>query len=105
MSDKSISKPTYELSTIQELLDNPRTQIITDLAYCAAVSLGYAGKEEIVEVVKRITFNDFYKTMEAEKRPGLWQDVYRINDRGILLYVKLQLSADGKGVVIQFKRK
>lgn len=99
------AQPIYDLCEIQRLLTDPRTGIVTGTAYYNAVGLGYAGKEEIIAVVKKIVSTDFYKSMEAEKRPGLWQDVYRVSDREILLYVKLQLTADGKGVVIQFKEK
>lgn len=45
--------------------------------------------------------------MEAEKRPGFWQDVYRTEHGGIRLYVKVQLETQASGdlvVVIQFKR-
>ena len=41
--------------------------------------------------------------MTAKQRPGLWQDVYLSNEGLLTLYIKLQKSYDGKGVVIQFK--
>lgn len=105
MPDSEINKPKYELSTIKRLLNNPKTRHITRQSYWTAVTLGYAGEDEIVEAVSKISLDDFYKTMESTDCPGLWQDVYRFEDRGIKLYVKLQLSPNDKGVVIQFKRK
>ena len=54
------------------------------------------------------TYDHFHETMEAEKRPGFWQDVYRTEHGGILLYVKVQLedsAPDDLLVVIQFKRR
>lgn len=105
MTVTSRATPTYDLSLIKKLLERPDTRIITQQSYCAAVSLGYAGAEEIVDVVRNIQPSDFYKSMESVDKPGLWQDVYRPCDRGVVLYVKLQLSKNRKGVVIQFKRK
>jgi hypothetical protein len=59
----------------------------------------------IIAVVLSLEPQDFYKTMESEQRPGLWQDVYHkrygVND----LYIKLQIDADGRAVIIQFKRR
>lgn len=105
MPDNSKAKPTYELSTIKKLLNDPKTRHITRQSYWTAVSLGYAGEDEIVEAINKISHDDFYKTMESTDCQGLWQDVYRLEDRNNMLYVKLQLSPTGKGVVIQFKRK
>ena len=33
----------------------------------------------------------------------IWQDVYRSNDSEAGIYIKLQKSVDGKGVIISFK--
>jgi len=56
----------------------------------------------IVSCVLALNAMDFYKTMEAEAAPGLWQDVYRpVYDR-IALYVKLQIDRD-EAIVISFK--
>jgi len=33
----------------------------------------------------------------------IWQDVYRTNDGNVGIYIKLQKSLDGKGVIISFK--
>lgn len=105
MPDKSKTKPTYELSTIKKLLNDPQTRHITRQSYWTAVSMGYAGEDDIVDAVNKISSDDFYKTMESTDCPGLWQDVYRVEHRSNRLYVKLQLSPAGKGVVIQFKRR
>lgn len=62
---------------------------------------------DIVECVGALRASDFRKTMEAERRPGFWQDVYRTEHGGIPLYVKVQLEGrnpDELVVVIQFKR-
>ena len=69
-----------------------------------AALLGF-DEGDIVETVLELRPPDFYKSMEAERRPGLWQDVYRASRRGFRLYVKLQLGFDGYAVVIQFERR
>ena len=47
----------------------------------------------------------FYKSMESEACPGLWQDVYHLVYRRTWLYIKLQMGADGRAVVVQYKQK
>lgn len=62
-------------------------------------------RNAIVAVVLSLEPGDFYKTMEADLSPGLWQDVYRrcVDERE--LYIKLQVDHTGRAVVIQFKRR
>ena len=86
---------------IQELV-RTGARIITLSALTGARELGF-DEEDIDEVVIGLTESDFYKTMPAEKLPGLWQDVYRPKHKGQELYVKLQIV--GKAVVISFKRR
>jgi hypothetical protein len=95
----------YDLDEIKNLLDDPNKRIVTRASRLDAVSLGYAGPDDMVERVKLLKKTEIYKTMEAEKKPGLWQDVYVTEDCGVGLYIKLQKSCDGKGVIISFKKK
>lgn len=78
--------------------------MISDVAVAGAHELGF-DREEIVEAVLSVSPSDFYKSMESERFPGLWQDVYHLSFEGADLYVKLQMDAKGRGVVIQFKRR
>ena len=97
--------PTYDLDEIKELLKSEETRIITRRDRREAVSLGYADDDAMVDRVLMLQANEFYKTMEAETMPGLWQDVYRSDDLTVTLYIKLQISFNGKGVIISFKEK
>ncbi len=97
--------PTYDLDKIKELLKAQETRIITRRDRREAVRLGYADDDAMVDRVLMLQSNEFYKTMEAESRPGLWQDVYRSDDLTVTLYIKLQISFNGKGVIISFKEK
>ncbi|GBC60566.1 motility quorum-sensing regulator MqsR [Desulfonema ishimotonii] len=95
----------YDLDEIKELLDDPGTRIITRESRKGAVRLGYAGDSDMVRRVQKLRKNEIYKTMEAEKCPGLWQDVYRTSDNAFRLYIKLQKAVNGKGVIISFKER
>lgn len=98
-----VKYPTYSLEEIKQLLKNPDTRIIRRRDRLIAASLGYADDDDMVARIIRMTSDEFYKTMEAEEVPGLWQDVYKTSERdGTRLYIKLQIHA-GSGVVISFK--
>jgi hypothetical protein len=77
---------------------------MTRTAFFDASVLGY-DQDGVKDVVLGFTAVDFYKTMAAERVPGLMQDVYRPVDRGVSLYVKVQIVANTTTVVISFKGK
>jgi len=98
-------RPTYDLQEVQRLVGQGElSRVISDAAVAGAHELGF-DREEIVEAVLSLNPSDFYKSMESDRFPGLWQDVYHLCFRGVYLYIKLQLDADGFAVVIQFKRR
>ncbi len=97
---------TYNLYEIQDLIKNPDTRVITRRCRTEASSLGYINDSEIISRVLHLKKSEIYKTMPAERCPGLWQDVYRTNDGSTELYIKLQKSYDDKkGIIIQFKER
>ena len=100
--------PSYSLPDICRLIREQRYQI-TRSATLAADKLGLKDRH-ILECVLSLHPDDFYKTMPSEKRPELWQDVYRPTYDGIWLYVKVQILTSRRtdartAVVISFKRK
>lgn len=98
-------KPTYDLQQLQQLVGQGElSRVFTQAAKEGASRLGL-GELDIVAAVLELSAAAFYKSMEAEKCPGLWQDVYHLQYRGVALYIKLQLSPDRRAVVVQFKRK
>ncbi len=102
----SSSKPKYNLNKIKKLLCESDSYYITSEAHKGGAELGYMDVESILDIVENIQEDDFHKTMPAEKVPGLWQDVYRVNDGNNKIYIKLQLAVNGKKVVVvQFKKK
>lgn len=97
--------PTYDLQLLQQLVgQGPLSRSVTQIAREGAYHMGL-DVPEIIAAVLQLGPADFYKTMESERCPGLWQDVYHLRFRGLDLYIKLQLSADRRAVVVQFKRK
>lgn len=98
-------KPTYGLQQLQQLIgQGALSSTITQAAKAGAALLGLAD-DAIVESVLALTPLHFYKSMESEQLPGLWQDVYHLEFRGLRLYIKLQLGSNGRGIVIQYKAR
>lgn len=98
-------KPHYALKTLKALFRKEETRMVTKMAQKGAASEGYMTIEDIEEVVERLRPEHFYKSMTQHQNHRVWQDVYRIYDGEKALYIKLQLSADGKkAVLIQMKR-
>jgi motility quorum-sensing regulator/GCU-specific mRNA interferase toxin len=93
--------PTYDLSTLQSLVRAGHYRV-TLSAKQGAVALGF-DTSDIEACVLSLTMKDFYKTMAAEKIPGLFQDVYRPVYAGWEIYVKLQVTSEA--VVISFKER
>lgn len=94
----------YDLDEIKDILGDPAKRIITRSSRLTAVSLGYAGDNDMVERVKKLKNTEIHKSMDSLKKLGLWQDVYITNDNGVDVYIKLQKSMNGKGVIISFKK-
>lgn len=95
--------PTYDLDELKELLQDEETRIISLDDIKEAVSLGYADDDEMVARVLKLKPKEFYKSMPAKKFQKLWQDVYYTYDGSTKLYIKLQKSFNGKGVIVSFK--
>lgn len=98
-------KPTYDLQQLQQLIGQGElSRMVTSAARAGATQCGL-DLSGVIAAVLALTPADLHKTMESEKCPGLWQDVYHLRFQDVELYIKLQLSPDGRGVVVQFKRK
>ncbi len=100
-----LGKSHYDLHEIQELLHDPDTRFITQISFTEAVKLGYASESDMVERVQKLRKTEIHKTMTTRNNNKLWQDVYITTDNNKSLYIKLQKSFDGKGIIISFKEK
>lgn len=95
--------PSYDLKEWQDIARRGRHhRRITETALDDAMTLSY-DEEDILDCCFQLDGSHFYKTMEAKKAPGLWQDVYEIEYQGMRLYVKIQINTLGKAVVVSFK--
>jgi len=95
---------SYDLEELKKLLQDENTRYITPESIREANKLGFS-ETEIIEIILSLKRDDFYKTMPAKKFQKMWQDVYKPRIKGQILYIKLQKSFNGKGVVISFKEK
>ena len=93
--------PSYDLAEVQRLVQEGSFRAAAS-AFFDAMALGF-DKSDIVDCIAQLTAAEFYKTMPAEKCPGLMQDVYRPTYLSKTLYVKVQLR-DGLAWVISFKK-
>lgn len=84
------------------MLQNQSTRSVTRRAVKDAVSLGYCDVDEMVDRVCKLNRKEFCKTMTRDSDHTLWQDVYKTEDEDCNIYIKLQKSHDGKGVIISF---
>ncbi|MDD4998188.1 MAG: type II toxin-antitoxin system MqsR family toxin [Syntrophales bacterium] len=100
-------KPHYELKKIKDLFCCTETRVITTTARKGAVLMGYMDDEDIQHAINQLCSEHFYKSMTAYHDHRVWQDVYiyPAEEEKESLYVKLQLSVDGKkAVLIQMKK-
>ena len=95
-----MAKPTYALGLIKGLMKDG-SWVLTESARDTATALGFDDEDVCDCIVNHLEDTHFYKTMESEKRRGLFQDVYYITYGGFRLYVKLQINVHA--VVVSFK--
>lgn len=96
-------KPHYLLSSIKVAFASVDTLRMTFTATTSAEALGFS-RVQVVAVVQSITPKCFYKSMTSERDHTIWQDVYHVPAKGIVLYVKFTKDARGQ-LLISFKEK
>jgi hypothetical protein len=105
---KMISKPTYPLADVQRLVNAGKCRVTGTAEMSARDELGLLRAQILVNVL-RLKATDFYKSMQSDRVPELWQDVYRptiatpLHQGGIVVYCKVQISKQGDAVVVSFK--
>lgn len=94
--------PCYNLDHIKQLIGAGQYRI-TVSALQDALAMGF-GAEDICDcVLIWLDGSHFYKSMPAERIPGLWQDVYKLAYRERHVYLKLQIGFTDQSVIISFK--
>jgi motility quorum-sensing regulator/GCU-specific mRNA interferase toxin len=91
--------PHSNLVTVKSLIEEGRVRLTTSALVCGA-ALGFDSMG-IIEVVKALTLQDFYKSMTTYADHRVWQDVYRPTTSAGEVYLKL--TVDDDLVIISFK--
>lgn len=97
-------RPTYDLEAIKAALGSADTLAMTSSALRDAVGLGF-DRTGVAETIAAIERGMFYKSMTTFADHRLWQDVYHVPARGMVLYVKFQADVVTEFTVMSFKEK
>ena len=87
MDRRTKLRATYDLRAIQAQMT---TVAAMNLRFSALKTIHEAGmsEEDALEVIRRLTTRDFYKSMPSDRDCHIWQDVYFADWCGMTLYVK-----------------
>jgi motility quorum-sensing regulator/GCU-specific mRNA interferase toxin len=102
--DMEKRRPTYDLEAIKAALGSVETLAMTTSALRDAASLGF-DRGGIVETINSIERTMFLKSMTTLTDHRVWQDVYHVPTRGLVLYVKVQVDVVTEFQVMSFKEK
>ncbi|WP_027142775.1 type II toxin-antitoxin system MqsR family toxin [Mesorhizobium sp. WSM3626] len=97
-------RPTYDLDAIKTTFGFVDTLAITTSALRDAVGLGF-DRAGMVEVIESMTRKMFVKSMTTFADHRVWQDVYHVPARDMLLYVKFQADVVTEFTIMSFKEK
>jgi motility quorum-sensing regulator/GCU-specific mRNA interferase toxin len=97
-------RPTYDLDAIKTAIGSVATLAITTTALRNAAELGF-DRAGIVEVIGSVERKMFVKSMTTFADHRVWQDVYHVPARDLLLYVKFQADVVTEFMVMSFKEK
>jgi motility quorum-sensing regulator/GCU-specific mRNA interferase toxin len=95
--------PQYALDAIKATFCDVPSLRLTSTARRSARDLDFT-LVDVVAVIQSTTREYFYKSMTTYASSVVWQDVYHVPYRGVVLYVKFTLDPDGH-LVISFKEK
>lgn len=97
-------RPTYDLEAIKLAIGSLETLAVTTTALRQATELGF-DRSGIVETIVGIERRMFFKSMTTFADPRVWQDVYHVPARGLMLYLKFQADVITEFRVMSFKEK
>jgi motility quorum-sensing regulator/GCU-specific mRNA interferase toxin len=97
-------RPTYDLGAIKEAIGSVETLALTSSALRDAAFLGF-DRGAIVETILGIERRMFFKSMTTFRDHRVWQDVYHVPARGLVLYVKFQADVVTEFTLVSFKEK
>ena len=96
-------KPHYDLLTVQSAVRLRGADAFTATALIGAQAMGLEIAQAI-EVVCSMSRSDFYKSMTTHASSKIWQDVYHVEWREVMMYLKFTIDDNGY-LVVSFKAK
>lgn len=97
-------RPTYDLEAIKLASGSAETLAMTTSALRDALTLGF-DRNGVAETINGIDRRMFYKSMTTFADHRVWQDVYHVPARDLVLYVKFQADVVTEFTVMSFKEK
>jgi len=97
-------RPTYDLEAIKTALGSVETLAMMSSALRDAMAIGF-DRNGVTETIQGIDRRMFYKSMTTFADHRVWQDVYHVPARGMVLYVKFQADVVTEFTVMSFKEK
>ena len=91
--------PTYNLESFKQSKFE-----IKQSALLGAAALGF-GRAEIHEAISNMTPQHFYKSMTSYSNHKIWQDVYHVPYKDLLLYIKFTQGTITDFSLLSFKEK
>ena len=91
--------PTYSLEEFKNSDFN-----ITLTAKKTAYELGF-NSEDIHNVISSMELKHFYKSMTSYANHKIWQDVYHVPYKNMILYVKFTQNVLSEFTLLSFKEK
>ena len=95
--------PTYDLEGFRQEFCSAQALRMTRTAQNSALALGLT-LQDVVQMVQGMKSIHFYKSMTTHTDHRIWQDVYHVPWRGLVLYVKLMVDELGR-LIISLKEK
>lgn len=97
-------RPTYDLDAIKMTFGSVDSLALTTSALRDATSLGF-DRVGVVEVIGGMTRKMFVKSMTTFADHRVWQDVYHVPARDLILYLKFQANVVTEFTIMSFKEK
>ncbi|MBD0416237.1 type II toxin-antitoxin system MqsR family toxin [Oryzicola mucosus] len=97
-------RPTYDLDAIRTVLGSAETLAMTSSALRDAIGLGF-DRHAVIVTIASIERSMFFKSMTTFSDHRVWQDVYHVPARDLILYVKFQADIITEFRVMSFKEK
>src|SRR5689334_21432410 len=96
--------PTYDLASFRLIFSSPEKLVATLTAVRDAQALGF-NRSDMVAALQAMRRQHFYKSMTSHADHTVWQDVYHVPFRGLVLYVKFTADRITEFKLLSFKER